>query len=215
MGVEDNKFQIANLNTNTSFFAWYTKENDEIISKLNRSTLYDVDISGSKTQGISAEVGTTSAGPTAGFIRLGIAADIPHGLTAQGNLLVTGSISFIHTATAATAGITGKFVCTDYAGGITLSSATGGITTEPFHKNESIGIVKSVYGNSVEIVNSGLYAGFTGLTAGQAYYLDPETMGGFTYNAPSVAGQTKKRLFVSTSTTEGIIELGDSTTVSA
>ena len=35
MGVEDNKYQIPNLDSNTSFFDWYTKENDEIISKLN------------------------------------------------------------------------------------------------------------------------------------------------------------------------------------
>ena len=37
MGVEDNKYQIPNLDSNTSFFDWYTKENDEIISKLNKT----------------------------------------------------------------------------------------------------------------------------------------------------------------------------------
>ena len=130
-------------------------------------------------------------------------------------MLITGSTSFLHTATAATAGITGKFVTVDSAGGITLSFASqSGITTTPFHKNETIGFVKAVYGNSVEIVPSGLYDGFAGLTAGQAYYLDPVVAGGYTLNAPSTSGQTKKRLFVSTSATEGVIQIGDSEIVS-
>ena len=215
MGVEDNQFQIENLNANTSFFDWYTKTNDEIVSKLNKLKIYDIDITGSLAEGISAERGT-SGGHTSGFINLGVADTIPHGLTVQGNVLVTGSNSFIHTATAATAGLTGKFVCADSSGGITSSfAANTGITTSPFHKNETIGIVKSIVGNSVEIVGHGLYDGFTGLTAGQAYFLDPVVAGGYTINAPATAGQTKKRLFVSTlGTTTGVIQIGDSDIVS-
>lgn len=214
MGVEDNQYQIPNLNANTSFFDWYTKENNEVIAKLNKLKLYDIDITGSLSEGISAERGT-SGGHTSGFLNLGVADTIPHGITAQGNVLITGSTSFLHTATAATAGITGKFVCIDSAGGITLSSsASTGITTSPFHKNETIGIVNAVYGNSVEIVPSGLFSGLTGLTSGQVYYLDPTVMGGYTLNAPATSGQTNKKLFISTSTTEGIIQIGDSTIVS-
>jgi len=214
MGVEDNQFQISNLNSNTSFFDWYTKTNNELIAKLNKLKLYDIDVTGSLAEGISAERGS-SGGHTSGFLNLGVADTIPHGITAQGNVLITGSTSFLHTATAATAGITGKFVTVDSAGGITLSFASqSGITTTPFHKNETIGFVKAVYGNSVEIVPSGLYGGFTGLTAGQAYYLDPVVAGGYTLNAPSTSGQTKKRLFVSTSGTEGVIQIGDSEIVS-
>jgi len=215
MGVEDNQFQIENLNSNTSFFDWYTKTNDEIVSKLNKLKIYDIDITGSLAEGISAERGT-SGGHTAGFLNLGVADTIPHGLTVQGNVLVTGSNSFIHIATAATAGLTGKFVCVDSSGGITSSfAANTGITTSPFHKNETIGIVKSIVGNSVEIVGHGLYDGFTGLTAGQAYFLDPVVAGGYTINAPATAGQTKKRLFVSTlGTTTGVIQIGDSDIVS-
>lgn len=214
MGVEDNQFQIENLNSNTSFFDWYTKTNDEIISKLNKLKVYDIDIAGSLAEGISAELGT-SGGHTAGFINLGVADTIPHGITAQGDVLITGSTSFLHTATAATAGITGKFVTVDSSGGITLSFASeSGITTTPFHKNETIGFVKAVYGNSVEIIPSGFHDGFSGLTAGQVYYLDPVVAGGFTLNEPSTAGQTKKKLFISTSATEAIIQIGDSEIVS-
>ena len=88
MGVEDNQFQIENLNANTSFFDWYTKTNDEIVSKLNKLKIYDIDITGSLAEGISAERGT-SGGHTSGFINLGVADTIPHGLTVQGNVLVT------------------------------------------------------------------------------------------------------------------------------
>ena len=38
--------------------------------------------------------------------------------------------------------------------------------------------------------------------------------GGFTLNEPSTAGQTKKKLFISTSATEAIIQIGDSEIVS-
>ena len=34
MGVEDNQYQISNLDANTSFFDWYTKENDEVIREI-------------------------------------------------------------------------------------------------------------------------------------------------------------------------------------
>lgn len=211
MGVEDNQFQIENLNANTSFFDWYTKTNDELISKLNKLKIYDIDIAGSMVAGVSAELGT-SGGHTAGFISLGIADSIPHGLTIEGDLLVTGDNVFNLTATAATAGLVGKFVCVDDMGGITSSSANQtGVTTTPFHKNETIGIVKSIVGNNVQIVGSGLYTGFTGLTSGQAYFLDPNIMGGYTLGAPTTTGQTKKRLFVSTlGTTTGVIQIGDS-----
>ena len=216
MGVEDNQYQIPNLNANTSFFDWYTKENDEIIAKLNKLKIYDIDIVGSLAEGISAELGT-SGGHSAGKLNLGVAETIPHGITAQGDVLITGSTSFIVTrgTTGVTAGLTGKFVCFDSSGGITLAfAAATGVTTTPFHKNETIGIVKSIVGNDIEIVGSGFYTGFTGLTAGQAYYLDPVVAGGYTFIAPSGSGQTKKKLFISTKgSTTGVIQIGDSTIV--
>ena len=214
MGVEDNQFQIENLNANTSFFDWYTKTNDEIVSKLNKLKIYDIDITGSLAEGISAERGT-SGGHAAGFLNLGVADSIPHGLAISGDVSITGTRSFFHIATAATAGLTGKFVCVDSAGGITACNAgTAGITTTPFHKNETIGIVKSITGNTVEIVGSGHFDEFAGLTAGQAYFLDPTVPGGYTTGIPAVTGQTKKRLFISTlGTTTGVIQIGDSNIV--
>ncbi len=214
MGVEDNQFQIENLNSNTSFFDWYTKTNDEIVSKLNKLKIYDIDITGSLAEGISAERGT-SGGHAAGFLNLGVADSIPHGLAISGDVSITGTRSFFHIATAATAGLTGKFVCVDSAGGITACNAgTAGITTTPFHKNETIGIVKSITGNTVEIVGSGHFDEFAGLTAGQAYFLDPTVPGGYTTGIPAVTGQTKKRLFISTlGTTTGVIQIGDSNIV--
>jgi|TARA_R110000824_G_scaffold30331_1_gene99959 hypothetical protein len=213
MGVEDNQYQIPNLNANTSFFDWYTKENDAVIAKLNKLKLYDIDIPGSLAQGISAQRGS-SGGQTSGFVGFAIAGSIPHGITLQGNLVVTGDNLFTveHKTASVTAGITtNKFVCFDQSGGITLSNgATSGITTSPFHKNESIGVVHSIVGNTITIAGSGKYSGFTGLTVGQAYYLDPTTLGGYTTNAPSNSGETKKRLFLSTGTAEAIIQIGDS-----
>jgi len=215
MGVEDNQYQISNLNANTSFFDWYTKENDDVIAKLNKLKIYEIDVAGSLLEGISAELGT-SGGHTSGYLNLGVADKIPHGITIEGCVVVTDCISFTHTASAATAGITpGYFVCVDQAGGITLSAASypgasaGGI---PFKKHETIGVVESVKGNSVSIVGSGKFGGFSGLTAGQVYYLDAAVTGGYTTNAPSASATTKLKVFISTSITEGIVQIGDSTT---
>jgi hypothetical protein len=219
MGVEDNQFQISNLNANTSFFDWYTKTNDEVIAKLNKLKLYELDVAGSLTNGISAEVGT-SGGHTSGYLNLGVSDTIPHKLLIQGDVCTTGSFCYKYTVSpypaGATLGITnGNFVCLTDMGGITLSSASqSGVTTSPFHKNETIGVVENITGNTIKVVNSGLFTKFSGLTSGQAYYLDPTVMGGITLNIPSTAGQTKKRLVVSLSATEGIIEIGDSEIVS-
>ena len=47
MGVEDNQYQISNLDANTSFFDWYTKEyafvgtNVEVLSAQDLRKFYD------------------------------------------------------------------------------------------------------------------------------------------------------------------------------
>ena len=221
MGVEDNQFTITNLASNTSFFDWFTKENDDIINKLNRLKLYDVDVTGSAAQGISADVGTTGSGITAGFIQLGVYPTIPHGITVSGDLAVTGKIvgssknvgfDFAHSTTAVTSGIAaGKFVVPDSTGGLTLSSAQSGATSYGFDKNSTIGVVESITNNTFRIIGSGVFGSFSGLTAGQVYYLDSEVDGGYTMNKTTTDEQTILKLFISSSTTEGIIQMGDST----
>ena len=237
MGVEDNKFSISNLASNTSFYDWFLKENEEIINKLNRIKLYDVDVSGSSLQGVSAQVGTTASGITAGFIQLGVEESIPHGVTLTGkltvssdatvggDLTVTGKVTgatfgtainngfdFTHSTTALTAGVSaGFFAIPDNTGGITLSSGLAGSTAHGFDKNNSIGVVESITNNTFRIVTSGLYNGFSGLTSGQAYYLDPDRPGGFTLGKTLTDEQTVLKLFVATSTTEGIVQIGDPT----
>mgnify|MGYP003680958906 CR=1 FL=1 len=210
MGVENNEYQIPNLNSTTSFFDWFTKTNDEVISKLNKAKIYDIDISGSRLQGVSAELGTATKGPTAGFLRFGLADSIPHGITIQGDVGVTVTVS-----SGVTAGLTsGRFVTSGSQGQLVLSiaAASGGQTLDPYHGNESIGVVKGVTGNDVTITTSGLFSGFTGLTAGQPYFLDPQfgKTGGYTLNVPAGSGVTKKKLFIAISGTEGFIQIGPS-----
>ena len=225
MGVEDNQFEISNLASNTSFYDWFLKENDEIINKLNRIKLYDIDVTGSNANGISAGVGETGSGVTAGYVQLGVYHDIPHGVTISGDLTVTGKVTgttfgtaintgfdFNHSTSALTAGVSaGFFAIPDATGGLTLSSGFAGSTTHGFDKNDSIGIIESVSGNTFRIITSGVYRGFSGLTAGHTYYLDPDSPGGYTGGKTSVGEQTVLKLFVSTSTTEGAIQIGDPT----
>jgi hypothetical protein len=222
MGVENNEFQIPNLNSTTSFFDWFTKTNDEVIAKLNKAKIYDIDISGSRLQGVSAELGTATKGPTAGFLRFGLADSVPHGITIQGDVGVEGDVTntgsydvTVTVSSGVTAGLTaGRFVTSGSQGQLVLSiaAASGGPTLDPFHGNESIGVVKGVTGNNVTITTSGLFSGFTGLTAGQPYFLDPQfgKTGGYTLNVPAGSGVTKKKLFISISETEGFIQIGPS-----
>ena len=195
MGVEDNEFQIANLNANTSFFDWFTKTNDEIFAKLNKLEIYNIDIQGSGVQGISAALGNSAASnATAGFLRLGLADAVPHPAGAT-----TPNIG------------TGGFVCISSAGGVTHTNVSNaGVTTMPFHKNETIGIVQSISGNTVRVANRGIYDEFVGLTTGQLYYLDPTVKGGYTFNRPTVSGETVKPVFLSLTETSGILQIGAS-----
>ena len=55
--VNDNKHQIQSLTDNTSFYDWVSKENNEVIAKLNLLKVYD----GLSGEGINVVVGTTGS----------------------------------------------------------------------------------------------------------------------------------------------------------
>ena len=65
MGVEDNLFEINELETSDTFQSWFTKTNAEIIAKLNKLKIYDLELS--NLSGLSGAVGTTAAGHLTGI----------------------------------------------------------------------------------------------------------------------------------------------------
>jgi len=100
MGVEDNYYQITNLDANTTFYDWVNKENDDVIAKLNLMSIYGV----SAGNGIEVVIGSTGNSFDAGDAVISLSETIP-GVTVSGNLAVTGSIN-ISDGTSATSLVT-------------------------------------------------------------------------------------------------------------
>lgn len=64
-----------------------------------------------------------------------------------------------------------------------------------------------------KVVSDGVLGGFTGLTAGAAYYADPTTAGAITSTVPSTVGQWIIPVGVAKSTTELIVRIGEPTEI--
>ena len=73
MGVEDNYYQISDLDSNTTFYDWVDKENTEIIEKLNLMSIYGV----SAGNGIDVVIGTTGNSFDAGDAIISLSETIP------------------------------------------------------------------------------------------------------------------------------------------
>jgi len=69
-----------------------------------------------------------------------------------------------------------------------------------------VGAVDDV--NNFDVIIGGEISGLSGLTAGSRYYLDPSTAGAATTTKPSTAGQFIKDVYIATSTTEAIVNVG-------
>ena len=56
MAVDNNNFNIADVSISNTFESWRVKTNDEIIDKLNRLKLYDIQITSATGGGITTDV---------------------------------------------------------------------------------------------------------------------------------------------------------------
>ena len=132
MGVEDNLFQIQDLDANTTFYDWVAKENTEIIEKLNLMKVYDI----RGGTGINVVLGTTAnAGTTlingvtltftTGEALVSLNSEAP-GVTFAGSVVVTGNLQ-VQDGTKATTIVTSVNGST---GAVTILGITGatGIT---------------------------------------------------------------------------------------
>ena len=210
MGVEDNLFQISELEETDSFYDWFTKTNAEIISKLNRLSIYDLDLT--TLSGISAAVGSTAAATgTAGSLELKLLETIPHGLTLQGNTTITGSLEASSFAGANSFILRGQVV-----DGVTSAFDFGtfvrmdelgltGARANSVENSEVLGMVTGTSDTSITVAQSGYVEGLYSphMSTGGVFFLDPTVQGGFTSSEPILAGSVSKPVLIGASGNTG------------
>ncbi len=219
MGVEDNTFQIEDLNDNTSFFEWATKTNSEIIAKHNLLRVYD----GISGDGINVIVGVTSdgvgsdnTGISSGDIFVELSGNVNKGMTFN-DVTINGLLSYdfaksftgVNTVSASVTGATADYV----AGQVVRFVVDGGYRGLTLAKADSpsgaevLGIVNGETGeNSISVATHGIVNIPTGgLEPGCVHFLDSSTAGGLTANEPNVLGQVSKPVLVATSETQGVV----------
>lgn len=195
MGVEENTYSISTLNSTSSFYDWFVKENSEIIAKLNLLKVYGA----TSGDGVLAETDingllTLSIGGTSGII--------------ESPLTFNDTITFNGLVNVASVNLTVDGITTDR--GFTFgtpvrvfldSSELVGYTAARANNPENaevFGIVSSVGTNSSFVTVSGRVQGdFTdvygkGLSAGCVYFLDPTNPGMITDEEPNITGYVSK-----------------------
>ena len=174
MGVEDNLFQIQDLDAQTTFYDWVSKENNEIIEKLNLLNVYTV----KGGTGINVVLGTTAnAGLTlingvtltytTGEALVSLNDEVP-GVTFAGSVVVTGNLQ-VQDGTKATTIVTSVNGSTGAVTILGITGATGitgsaGVAPQPIVLSEN-----QLINGALDIWQRGTT--FTGSTAMQ-YFAD-------------------------------------------
>ena len=117
MGVEDNYFQITDLDANTTFYDWVVKENDEIIEKLNLMSIYGASAGSSS---IDITIGSTGNSFDAGDLVIDLA-DVINGVTVSGDLVLNSKL-VLQDRTEATTIVTSV---NGQTGAVTISNPAG------------------------------------------------------------------------------------------
>lgn len=196
---------IDSLTSNSSFYDWFIKENDEIIAKLNQITVSGV------TSGDGVLV---SLNPSSGLATLsigGTSGTITTGLTFAGSVIFNGGVEIPNTSyrisgiTSGTSGFTFGTVVR-----ITSDGYTWAIANDP-EKAEVVGVLSSVTDQYSIVTISGKIEGdFSSvsggtLSAGCVYFLDPSTSGSVTVTEPTTPGHVSKPIIIGLGETAGIV----------
>ena len=225
MGVEDNTFQISSLDQGSTFYDWFNKTNNEIISKLNLSKVFD----GASGDGIDVLVGTTQAGEGAssGVMLVSISDSIAKGVTFQGDVTINGLLNYTSALnlptglrmfagdSGGTAGFTfgnavrsikfdGGVAGGTYGIGLTLADSSSGTNAEV------LGLVSTVGSNYVDvIVNGNIVSPYwgsvleVGTTLQNCVYFLSTTKGKLTRTEPNTAGLVSKPVILGISGDRG------------
>jgi hypothetical protein len=223
MGVEDNTFQISSLDQGSTFYDWFNKTNDEIISKLNLSKVFD----GASGDGVNVSVGTVLGGGTSGVMLVSISDSIAKGVTFQGDVTINGLLNYTSAVnlptglrmfageSGGTAGFTfgnavrsikfdGSVAGGTYGIGLTLADSSSGTNAEV------LGLVSTVGSNYIDvIVNGNIVSPYwgsvldAGTTLQNCVYFLSTTKGKLTRTEPNTVGLVSKPIILGLSGDRG------------
>lgn len=196
---------ISDLTSTSTFYDWYLKENNEIISKLNLAQVSSVTGGDGVLVGVSASSGlvTLSIGGTSGTILRGLT--FGGSVSFVGEVIVPNMSYKISGVTAGTSGYTFGSVVRITSTGYTLAQANSPDNAEV------IGVLSSLNPSYSVVTLSGKIDGnFTTVSGGTlspgcVYFLDAATAGNITITEPSTIGQVSKPVIVGLGETAGIV----------
>ena len=196
---------INTLSGNNSFYDWFIKENNEIISKLNQCTVSGVTNGDGVLVSLNASSGlaTLSLGATSGTIQTG--------LTFGGTINFTGQVNIPNISY----NITGITVGTPgYTFGSVVRITSSGYTAAKANDPDSaeiVGVLSTLTSSSSTVTLAGringnfqTVAGGT-LSPGCVYFLDPTTAGYVTTTEPTTIGQVSKPVLLGLGETAGVV----------
>lgn len=196
---------ISTLTGTSTFFDWFQKENNEIISKLNLAQISSITGGDGILVGLSASSGlaTLTIGGTLGAIS--------RGLTFNGAVSFLGETVFpnisykITGVTTGTSGYTFGSVVRITSDGYTLAKANSADSAEVVGVISSMNSTYSVVSLSGKIDgNFTTVAGGT-LSPGCVYFLDGQTAGFLTTTEPTTIGFVSKPVMIGIGQTAGMI----------
>jgi len=201
-------YQIANLSANTTFYDWFIKENDEIISKLNLMSVF----SATGGDGILA---TTDSSGLVTIVIGGTAAKIDTGLTFNGDISFNGFVSIPNISYKITGITTGSSAGFSFGSPVRFVDSSDGYTlakADNQERAESLGVISRITDTGTYVTVLGKIEGdFSGVNGGSAlspgcfYFLSPSVTGGISTTEPTNNGQVSKPVLLSLGSTAGLV----------
>lgn len=196
---------INQLTGNSTFYDWFIKENNEIISKLNQATVSGV-TSGDgvlATLNASSGVVTVSIGGTSGNILSGLT--FSGSVSFLGETIIPNNSFKITGITAGSAGYSFGSVVRIASTGYTLAKADNADSAEV------VGVLSAINNSYSVVTVSGKVTGnFTSvaggtLSPGCVYFLSPTSKGNITTTEPNTIGYVSKPVILGLGETAGIV----------
>jgi hypothetical protein len=205
----DKDYIINDLNSTSTFYDWFIKENTEIIEKLNMLKVFDI-------QGVN---GITAPVATNGVASIGLSGKVDDGISFNGPAYFNGFAAIPNIAVkvpqinSTVGGFTFGTPVRVYYDTDTSTVKYEGARANDQDQAEVMGVVSEItpsYGyvtllGKIDGDFSAVNTRGIGLTAGWVYFLDPGITGNITDIEPILVGQTSKPVIMGLTGNSGLV----------